>query len=220
MWSGALIRFEVIRPTLPRLSSEPRCGVARKTTRRTYGWALKNRDALMPTREQLDLANEAVAAARVELRGQITVDYVVPDYYAARPKACMGGWAQRVMNITPSGLALPCHAAETLAGFVFPSVRTTSLGAIWRDDPSFARFRGTSWMPEPCRSCDQREIDWGGCRCQAFALTEDAAATDPACSMSPHHGMMADAIAIADAAAAGPPPALIYRRIRTAALVR
>ncbi|MBC7802167.1 MAG: pyrroloquinoline quinone biosynthesis protein PqqE [Gemmatimonadaceae bacterium] len=185
-----------------------------------YGWGLVNRDALMPSRAQLEQANAAVAQARIDLRGRITVDYVVPDYYAARPKACMGGWAQRVINITPSGQALPCHAAETLPGFDFPSVRTTSLGAIWREDAGFARFRGTAWMPEPCQSCDQREIDWGGCRCQAFALTGDAGATDPACALSPDHFMMADAVAAANARAAeGPAPDLVYRRIRTASLV-
>ncbi len=175
-----------------------------------YGWGLVNRAALMPTRAQLDVANAAVEAARERLRGRITIDYVVPDYYAARPKACMGGWGRRIMNITPAGLVLPCHAAETLPGFNFPSVRTTSLGAIWRDDPGFNRFRGTSWMPEPCQSCDRREIDWGGCRCQAFALTGDASATDPACALSPDHGMMAEAVLDADA----PAPDLVYRRIR------
>ncbi len=185
-----------------------------------YGWALVNRAALMPSRAQLERANEAVAEARERLRGRITIDYVVPDYYAARPKACMGGWARRIINITPAGLALPCHAAETLPGFQWPSVRTASLGAIWQDDPGFNRYRGTSWMPEPCRSCDQREVDWGGCRCQALAMTGDAGATDPACALSPHHFMMADAVADADAVAEGPAPALVYRRIRTAALVR
>ncbi len=185
-----------------------------------YGWALVNRAALMPSRAQLERANEAVAQAREALRGRITIDYVVPDYYAARPKACMGGWARRIINITPAGLAMPCHAAETLPGFQWPSVRTASLGAIWRDDPGFNRFRGTSWMPEPCRSCDQREVDWGGCRCQAFAITGDAAATDPACALSPDHFMMGDAVAASDAVAEGPAPDLVYRRIRAAALVR
>jgi pyrroloquinoline quinone biosynthesis protein E len=185
-----------------------------------YGWALVNRAALMPSRAQLERANEAVAEARERLRGRITIDYVVPDYYAARPKACMGGWARRIINITPAGLALPCHAAETLPGFQWPSVRTASLGAIWQDDPGFNRYRGTSWMPEPCRSCDQREVDWGGCRCQALAMTGDAGATDPACALSPDHFMMADAVADADVVAEGPAPALVYRRIRTAALVR
>ena len=174
-----------------------------------YGWALANRDALMPTRGQLEEATETVEAARIRLRGRITVDYVVPDYYAARPKACMGGWARRIINITPAGLALPCHAAESLPGFAFPSVREMSLASIWREDAGFARFRGTDWMPEPCRSCERKEIDWGGCRCQAFALTGDAAATDPACALSPDHHLMADAVREADAAAA-----LVYRRVR------
>ncbi len=186
-----------------------------------YGWGLVNRAALMPSLAQLERANGIVAQARAALRGSVTIDYVAPDYHAVRPKACMGGWAQRVINVTPAGLALPCHAAETLTGMRFPSVRTASLAAIWRGDPSFARFRGTAWMPEPCRSCDQREVDWGGCRCQALALAGDAAAVDPACALSPHHGVMADAVAAADALAeAGPPPALTFRRIRTAALVR
>ena len=180
-----------------------------------YGWGLVNRAALMPTLVQLEAATALVEAARVAMHGRVTIDYVVPDYHAARPKACMGGWARRIINITPAGLALPCHAAETLAGFTFPSVRTQSLQAIWRDDPLFTRFRGTDWMPEPCRSCDNREIDWGGCRCQALALTGDAAVTDPACSLSPHHYLMAEAVA----EAAGPAPEFVYRRHRTPALV-
>ncbi len=180
-----------------------------------YGWALANRDALMPTRRQLEEATAAVEDARIRLRGRITVDYVVPDYHAARPKACMGGWAQRIINVTPAGLALPCHAAETLPGFAFPSVREASLASIWQEDPGFARFRGTAWMPEPCRSCERKEIDWGGCRCQAFALTGDVAATDPACALSPDHHLMADAVREAGVAA----PALVYRRIRSPAPV-
>ncbi len=181
-----------------------------------YGWSLLNRAALMPSRVQLDGANAEVAAARERLHGRITIDYVVPDYYAARPKACMGGWARRIINITPAGLALPCHAAETLPGFAWPNVRDVPLGAVWTADPGFARYRGTAWMPDPCRSCDQREVDWGGCRCQALALTGDAGATDPACALSPAHHLMAEAVLEADR----PVPDLIYRRIRTAALVR
>lgn len=180
-----------------------------------YGWALVNRAALMPSREQLDLSTAVVEAARETYRGTLTIDYVVPDYHAVTPKACMGGWARRIINISPAGLALPCHAAESL-GMHFPSVRTTSLAEVWNHDPAFARFRGTAWMPEPCRSCDQREIDWGGCRCQALALTGDINATDPACSLSPHHAVMAAAVAVADAGLA---PPLVYRRIRAAALM-
>lgn len=159
-----------------------------------YGWGLLNRNALLPSLAQLERATAAVGAARVRLRGRIAIDYVVPDYHAARPKACMGGWGNRFINISPSGKALPCHAAETLPGFTFPSVREHSLSAIWTGSDAFGRFRGTSWMPEPCQSCDRREIDWGGCRCQALALVGDAAATDPACGLSPAHAVMKDAV--------------------------
>jgi pyrroloquinoline quinone biosynthesis protein E len=174
-----------------------------------YGWGLLNRAALLPTRAALDSCTDAVLAARARLRGRMVIDYVVPDYYAAEPKACMGGWARRFINISPSGRALPCHAAETLPGFEWPRVRERTLADIWYRSDAFARYRGTSWMLEPCRSCDRRELDWGGCRCQAFALTGDAGRTDPACSLSPDHRLMADAALEADAPAA----AFAYRRI-------
>jgi pyrroloquinoline quinone biosynthesis protein E len=162
-----------------------------------YGWALRNRDGLLPTRAQLNQATQVVEAARVRLKGRITLDYVVPDYFASRPKACMGGWGRRFMNISPAGKALPCHAAETLPDLVFPSVRTQSLAEIWTRSDAFQHFRGTSWMPEPCRSCDRREIDWGGCRCQAYALLGEAGATDPACSKSQDHYVLERAIGAA-----------------------
>jgi pyrroloquinoline quinone biosynthesis protein E len=170
-----------------------------------YGWALRNREALLPTFVQLEQTTAAVEAARLRLTGRITIDYVVPDYYAARPKACMGGWGQRFINISPSGKALPCHAAETIPNMAFPSVRDWSLDQVWNEAEAFARFRGTDWMPDPCRSCDRREVDWGGCRCQALALAGDAALTDPACDRSPHHGMLAEALnAASDGIAAVP----------------
>jgi pyrroloquinoline quinone biosynthesis protein E len=175
-----------------------------------YGWALLNRNALLPSREQLEAVNTAVAAARLRLAGRIAIDYVVPDYYAARPKACMGGWGNRFINVSPMGKALPCHAAETLPGFTFPSVRDSSLVDIWNGSDAFRRFRGTDWMPELCRSCDRREIDWGGCRCQALAMSGDAAATDPACARAPDHAVMAQAIA----AAADAPLDLVPRRLQ------
>ena len=159
-----------------------------------YGWALLNRDALLPTKDQLDHCTAVVRAARVRLTGVLTIDYVVPDYYASRPKACMGGWGRRVINISPSGKALPCHAAESLPGLTFPSVRDQSLADIWSHADIFTRFRGTDWMPAPCRSCDQREIDWGGCRCQALAITGDMAAVDPVCDLSPDHHLMQAAV--------------------------
>ncbi|NMJ40842.1 pyrroloquinoline quinone biosynthesis protein PqqE [Roseomonas sp. JC162] len=164
-----------------------------------YGWALRNRDALLPTRAQLDEATRVVIAAREALRGRLVIDYVVPDYHAARPKACMGGWGSAFLAVSPSGNVLPCHAAESIDGLVFPNVRDTSLRAAWEDSAAFNRFRGTDWMPAPCRGCAHAERDWGGCRCQAFALTGDAAATDPACALSPHHGLLAEAIAEAGA---------------------
>lgn len=160
-----------------------------------YGWALMNRDALLPTRAQLDQATRIVDAARLTHQGRLLIDYVVPDYHAARPKSCMGGWGNRFLGVSPAGRVLPCHAAESITGLDFPNVRDTSLRAAWEDSDAFNRFRGTGWMPEPCRGCDRAEKDWGGCRCQAFALTGDAAATDPACALSPHHGMLAAAVA-------------------------
>ena len=177
-----------------------------------YGWALLNRNALLPSFAQLEQVNDAVAAARIRLNGKIAIDYVVPDYYAARPKACMGGWGNRFINISPMGKALPCHAAETLPGFTFPSVRDQSLAEIWMGSDAFARFRGTDWMPDLCKACDRREIDWGGCRCQALALAGDAAATDPACERSPDHGLMTQAIADA----VGTPLDLVPRRLQHA----
>ncbi|MDD2877576.1 MAG: pyrroloquinoline quinone biosynthesis protein PqqE [Acidiphilium sp.] len=166
-----------------------------------YGWALKNRAALIPTRAQLDEATIIVEAARTRLNGILTIDYVVPDYYASRPKACMGGWARRFFNITPSGKMLPCHAAETLPGLRFERVTDRSVGEIWADSPAFEVYRGTAWMAPPCQGCPRAEIDWGGCRCQALALTGDAAATDPACGLSPNHALMA-ALAVAESTAA------------------
>jgi pyrroloquinoline quinone biosynthesis protein E len=174
-----------------------------------YGWGLVNRSALLPSRAQLDAATAEVEAARRRLKGRMVIDYVVPDYYAERPKSCMGGWGRRFMNITPTGTVLPCHAAETLPGVAFPSVREQSLATIWQEAPAFELFRGTDWMAEPCRSCERREIDWGGCRCQALALTGDAANTDPACALSPHHEVMLAAVAEASGEAA----AFVYRRI-------
>jgi len=155
-----------------------------------YGWGLANRRALLPTIDQLERATALVEAERARLKGVLTIDYVLPDYYARRPKACMGGWGQRFLNISPAGKVLPCHAAESLPGFAFPSVMTASLSDIWYRSEAFNRFRGTAWMPEPCLSCERREIDWGGCRCQAFALTGDAARTDPACALAPDRALL------------------------------
>jgi pyrroloquinoline quinone biosynthesis protein E len=152
-----------------------------------YGWALHNRSALMPTREQAEAAVRQIETLRERYAGRLTIDAVVPDYFARRPKPCMGGWGLRSLNVTPSGTVLPCHAAQTIPGLEFWSVRDRRLAEIWEHSPAFNAFRGLTWMKEPCRSCAFREADFGGCRCQAFAITGDAAATDPSCEFSVHH---------------------------------
>ncbi|HTA50503.1 MAG TPA: pyrroloquinoline quinone biosynthesis protein PqqE [Verrucomicrobiae bacterium] len=167
-----------------------------------YGWALQNRAALLPTRAQLEKAAEAVAAAEKRLAGRIRIDSVVPDYYARFPKACMGGWGRRLMLINPAGKALPCHAAEVIPGLEFENIRRQTLEFIWKESSSFRRFRGEEWMPEPCRSCDQRSEDFGGCRCQALLLAGNAAATDPACSLAPAHQIVEAALAEANSSTA------------------
>jgi pyrroloquinoline quinone biosynthesis protein E len=175
-----------------------------------YAWALANRAALLPTHRQLDEATRIVETARAELKGILAIDYVVPDYHGVRPKSCMNGWARQFLNVTPSGKALPCHAAEMLPGIVFPSVRESSLADIWYHSDAFNRFRGTGWMAEPCRSCERREIDWGGCRCQAFLLAGDARRADPVCALSLDHGIVETALGEAEQA----PGALLYRQYR------
>jgi PqqA peptide cyclase len=167
-----------------------------------YGWALENRAALLPTRVQLEKAVEAVSAAEKRLSGRIRIDSVAPDYYARYPKACMGGWGHRLMLINPSGKVLPCHAAEVIPGLEFENVREQTLEFIWQQSSSFQRFRGEEWMPEPCRSCDRRTEDFGGCRCQALLLAGDAAATDPACSLAPAHHIVEAALVAANSSAA------------------
>jgi pyrroloquinoline quinone biosynthesis protein E len=174
-----------------------------------YGWGLLNRAALMPEPRQVAAATAIVEAARERLRGRMLIDYVAPDYYAEYPKPCMGGWGREIVVVTPSGDALPCHAAQTIPGLRFDNVREKSLGWIWRNSETFNRFRGDAWMPEPCRSCDRRLEDFGGCRCQALALTGRAENTDPVCRFSPHHDALP---ALAAASAASPAPEFRYRR--------
>ncbi|MGD9924064.1 MAG: pyrroloquinoline quinone biosynthesis protein PqqE [Pseudorhodoplanes sp.] len=152
-----------------------------------YGWALKNRAALMPSREQAMGAIAMVDALRKQHHGRIVIDSALPDYFARVPKPCMGGWGRRSLNVTPSGRVLPCHAAEVIPGLTFWSVTEHPLADIWRHSPAFNAFRGTGWMQEPCRSCPKQREDFGGCRCQAFLLAGDAAATDPVCHLSPLH---------------------------------
>jgi pyrroloquinoline quinone biosynthesis protein E len=181
-----------------------------------YGWALANRLALMPTRAQLDKAVSVIAAAEKQLAGRIRIDSVAPDYYAKYPKACMGGWGRRLMLINPSGKALPCHAAEVLPGLSFDNVREKTLEWIWRESSSFQRFRGETWMPEPCRSCDRRTEDFGGCRCQAFLLAGNAEATDPVCSLAPSHALIEKVVdqANSDVEAAKPTTATSFVQLQ------
>ena len=159
-----------------------------------YGWALQNRSALLPTRAQLDRALTVVAAAEERLHGKVRIDMVVPDYHARFPKACMGGWGRQLLLIDPAGRALPCHAAGVIPGMCFDNVREHTLDWIWQSSEAFQKFRGEDWMPEPCRSCDRRKEDFGGCRCQAFLLTGDANATDPVCELAPLHHLIEAAV--------------------------
>jgi pyrroloquinoline quinone biosynthesis protein E len=174
-----------------------------------HGWGLRNRGALMPTRAAFEAADAIVEARRQELRGRMAIDYVVPDYYARMPKTCMGGWGRQTLNVAPDGRVLPCHAAETIPGLVFDRAGDRPLRDIWYEGAAFEKFRGTAWMQEPCASCPAREVDFGGCRCQALALAGDAAATDPVCHLSPRHGAV---VAMAEAAACGEDE-YVYRRI-------
>ncbi|MBI1203386.1 MAG: pyrroloquinoline quinone biosynthesis protein PqqE [Rhodopseudomonas sp.] len=163
-----------------------------------YGWALKNRAALMPSRQQVDTALIAVERLRQSHCGDIVIDAVVPDYYARYPKPCVGGWGRRSLNVTPSGRVLPCHAAEVIPGLEFWNVRDRSLSEIWHGSPAFMAFRGTDWMQEPCRSCALKGKDFGGCRCQAFLIAGDARLADPVCHLSPHHDALEKLAAIRD----------------------
>jgi pyrroloquinoline quinone biosynthesis protein E len=151
------------------------------------GWAFRNRTALLPSREQVEHAAALVDQARQRLGNRPQILHVLPDYFQQYPKACLNGWGRVFVTVAPDGMVLPCQTAREIPGLNFPNVRDASLDQIWFHAPVFERFRGTSWMPEPCRSCDRREIDFGGCRCQAFLLTGNAAASDPVCHLSPDH---------------------------------
>lgn len=174
-----------------------------------YGWAARNKAALLPDYDRVLEDATIVGEAKERLKGVLNIDYVTPDHYAQFPKPCMGGWAKDVLNVTPEGKVLPCHAAESLP-MKFENVKDKPLAAIWYESEAFNRFRGFAWMKEPCRSCPRKEIDFGGCRCQAFALTGDADATDPACSLSPSHHLMSELTSALPPAEA---PPFVYRRI-------
>lgn len=180
-----------------RLAEELQADRVELANTQYYGWAWRNRSALLPSRSQLERAEVAVRTARERLAGQMDVIYVLPDYYSQYPKPCMDGWGRRQLTVTPNGDVLPCPAAHALP-LPRASVHEDSLARIWEESTVFQRFRGTDWMPDPCRSCDRRELDFGGCRCQAFQLTGDAARTDPVCHLSPDHGIVTDAVRAAN----------------------
>jgi len=159
-----------------------------------YSWAHVNREHLLPTREQLQRAEATTNRWREKLGTKMKLFFVVPDYYESRPKKCMNGWGNVFLTITPDGTALPCHTARMLPGLAFPNVRDMSVRDIWHASEGFNRYRGTGWMKEPCRSCPEREKDLGGCRCQAYMLTQDPAMADPVCDKSPHHGLILDIV--------------------------
>jgi PqqA peptide cyclase len=168
-----------------------------------YGWALRNRDVLLPGADQLRRAEAVVRDARERLAERMEIIYVIPDYYSRYPKPCMDGWGRRQLTVVPNGDVLPCPTAHELP-LPRASVREHPLAWIWERSPLFQRFRGTAWMPEPCRSCERRELDFGGCRCQAFQLTGDASRADPVCHLSPDHAIVAEAVRVADDRADGP----------------
>jgi PqqA peptide cyclase len=175
-----------------------------------YSWAFVNRDQLLPSRAQLDAAERTTQAWRQKLGRRMRIFFVVPDYYETRPKRCMNGWGSTFMAVTPDGTALPCHTAKMLPGLTFPNVRSSSMREIWRESDAFNRFRGTGWMKEPCASCEEREKDLGGCRCQAYLIANDPAAADPVCDKSPYHDRVVAATERARAPVHEPKP-LVFR---------
>jgi pyrroloquinoline quinone biosynthesis protein E len=166
-----------------------------------YSWAYLNRDQLLPTREQLKRAEAVTDAWRIKLGDRMRIFFVAPDYHEGVAKKCVNGWGSLFLTVAPDGTALPCHTARMLPGLSFPNVRDNSLKEIWFDSEGFNRYRGTGWMKEPCTSCEHRERDLGGCRCQAWLIAQDATAADPVCSKSPHHGLVVKAVESAEAAA-------------------
>ena len=175
-----------------------------------YGWAWQNREQLLPTRQQIERAEAVTQRFRERVGRPMTIYFVVPDYFERRPKPCMNGLGSIFLTVTPDGTALPCHAARMLPGFDFPNVRTMPVTNIWRESAAFTHFRGDTWMKEPCRSCPEKGRDFGGCRCQAFLMTGDAANADPVCELSPHHHLVTEAVARAEAHAAEEKP-LLFR---------
>ncbi|MGH7283509.1 MAG: pyrroloquinoline quinone biosynthesis protein PqqE [Polyangiaceae bacterium] len=174
-----------------------------------HGFALQNRAALLPSLEQIDRAQKIALAAKDRLAGKMDVLFVKPDYFSQTPRACMDGWARRFVQVIPDGTVVPCHQATSITTLAFDKVTEKSLGDIWENSPALNAYRGDAWMPDPCRTCDRKEIDFGGCRCQAFALTGDASVTDPACHLAPTHDLVRHAKR--DAMSATTPTRYLYR---------
>ena len=204
-----------------RLAVDLQADYVELATTQYYGWALHNRDRLLPTRAQLEGAESIAHDYQARYQGRMKIYYVVPDYYETRPKACMNGWGAVFLTIAPDGTALPCHAARELPGIQFPSVREHDIAWIWNESPAFNRFRGFDWMKEPCRTCPERFKDFGGCRCQAYLLTGDAENADPVCDLSPHHDRVLAAIERAAASSpAGSEAPLVFRNTRRSRALR
>lgn len=182
-------------------------------TTQYYGWAKHNQNNLMPTREQVERAETVAHQYQQDLKGKMRILYVVPDYFENRPKPCMNGWGSIFLTIAPDGSALPCHSARIIPGLELPNVKQHSVGWIWHDSPDFNQFRGFEWMKEPCRSCDEKQKDFGGCRCQALMLTGDASKTDPVCDKSPEHDALLQHVAQIEAKQATEQP-LVFRNMR------
>jgi PqqA peptide cyclase len=188
---GITLNFVIHRQNISELEGmlalveEYRPGCVEFASVQYYGWGFANRERLLPTRQQVDHCVETLKKAEERLRGKTRVVFVVPDYYAKYPKPCVGGWGRKLMVVAPDGTALPCHAAAVIPGMYFENVQHKSVLEIWTHSSAFRRFRGEEWMQEPCKTCDRRQLDFGGCRCQAFLLAGDASATDPVCSLAP-----------------------------------
>lgn len=176
-----------------------------------YSWAHLNRAHLLPSHEQIRLAEEVVRQWRERLGDKLRIFFVVPDYHGSRPKKCMNGWGNVFLTVTPDGTALPCHTAKMLPGLTFPNVRSSKVDEIWYRSEAFNAYRGDGWMKEPCRSCPEKEVDLGGCRCQAFLLTKDAANADPVCDRSPYRSLVDRAVNDADSGVKPEAP-LVFRR--------
>ncbi|HTW24330.1 MAG TPA: pyrroloquinoline quinone biosynthesis protein PqqE [Candidatus Baltobacteraceae bacterium] len=215
---GFTLNFVIHRENLDQLEAmialteEIRPGRVEFAHVQYYGWAFSNRARLLPSRAQLDRSLEILKQAQERLQREIRVEYVVPDYYAKYPKPCMGGWGRKVVLVTPNGDALPCHAARVIPGLTFDNVRTRPLREVWEESEAFRKYRGEEWMIEPCRSCERRAADFGGCRCQAFLLAGRAEAADPVCSLSPERPVVDSIVSAANAGqSAGAAPDWAYR---------